>query len=443
MTDGKQEPLKGLINGVAVEYVDVAEKRKLTIVLNKLKQIPTGQNTLNELAESNTVVSLEPINGWGAFLPKDNRIVLLKSGPNNKLCSTLVHEARHKAQYQNGCEQWRGNDLDVQSQIMMDRAKEADAQVAALTACFEWADRGDQKPFQAFHEKTPEMYNNYFFRRKKEGFKAYSDKAKSAMFEGWYEQHQIKLVYERNYMGRLAMRELADVLECGATAGGYTKAAERLHLTPEQVLKAVGANYVKDAAFLTSEKALAVSRPIKELLSLSFELNGRKDASLDAVPTMDRTVTATEIHALIQPLSDAKRRCEYRAARAAGMKSPAEIAVFLRKKPDERYAIAKHNKIANNALSRVHSVQIALDMFDCLPKISQEAMSARISKDEAKRFAAQKKVDACENKVKSCRKTLLSTVHPPVSARTTEEKRSEQSQTTGVLAQMKNKHFSR
>lgn len=96
---------------------------------------------------------------------------------------------------------------------MLDRAKEADAQTAALTACFEWAAAGDQKPFQAFCDKTPIIYNSYFFNRKKQKFKDGTDKAKTAIFKAWYEQDNIMRVYENSYMGKPAMRELADCLE--------------------------------------------------------------------------------------------------------------------------------------------------------------------------------------------------------------------------------------
>lgn len=160
-----------VINGVNVEFTDAAQKRKLTLILNKLKKIPTGQKALADLAEHKTVVSLDNISAWGAFMPKNNRIVLWGSASNTKLFSVLVHEARHMYQHQNGAGQYKRNDLDIQSQIMLDRAKEADAQTAALTACFEWAAAGDQKPFQAFCDKTPIIYNSYFFNRKNRSLK--------------------------------------------------------------------------------------------------------------------------------------------------------------------------------------------------------------------------------------------------------------------------------
>ena len=125
------EVQKAVINGINVEFTDDSQKRKLTRILNKLKKIPTGQKALADMAANKTVVALDNISGWGAFFPKNNRILLAREAPVTKLFSTLVHEARHMMQHQCGCGRYTRDSLDIQSQIMLDRAKEADAQTLA------------------------------------------------------------------------------------------------------------------------------------------------------------------------------------------------------------------------------------------------------------------------------------------------------------------------
>lgn len=398
------ETQAAVINGVNVEFTDAAQKRKLTLILNKLKKIPTGQKALADLAEHKTVVSLDNISAWGAFMPKNNRIVLWGSASNTKLFSVLVHEARHMYQHQNGAGQYKRNDLDIQSQIMLDRAKEADAQTAALTACFEWAAAGDQKPFQAFCDKTPIIYNSYFFNRKKQKFKDGTDKAKTAIFKAWYEQDNIMRVYENSYMGKPAMRELADCLEKGRTFGDYTKAGQRQSLTPRQVIEKIGADYMIDPDFLATEKARAVTRPTKEALSLAFETNGRKDPSLEKIPLSDQYVTSMNINPVIEPIVSAHHRCCEKVVKALGV---TDKKAFFEKTPaEQRQAAASQPESVRDALRRAQALKAAQDMFACLPELSKENAALKKSKDAAGQKEAAARVAAVEKEMKEHRKTV-------------------------------------
>ena len=398
-----------VVNGVNVEFTDAAEKRKLTIILNKLKKIPTGQKALAEMAEQKTVVSLDSISGWGAFMPKSNRIVLSKTAPNNKLFSTLVHEARHMYQHQNGCGKYERNDLDIQSQIMLDRAKEADAQTAALTACFEWAGIGDQKPFQAFCDAAPEIYNFYFFNKKKQKLTDGTDKAKTVIFKGWYEQNNIRRSYENNYMGKQAMRELADCLEKGKTVGRYTKPGQRQSLTPRQVIKDIGADYMIDPDFLATERAGAITRPTKEALSLAFEVNGRKDSTLEKIPISDQYVMSMHLQPLTDAVSSVWYRCSEKVSKALGLRD--KKAFFGKPFSEQQQAVAAQPKEVRDALQRAFAAKTVQDMFDCLPKLSKEKATFKRSEEDTARKESAKRIAELKKEMKECRKTVVGVMH--------------------------------
>lgn len=399
------EAQTAVINGVNVEFTDAAEKRKLTLILNKLKKIPTGQKALSDMAGHKTIVSLEHISGWGAFMPKTNRIVLSKTAPNNKLFSTMVHEARHMYQHQNGCDRYERGGLDIQSQIMLDRAKEADAQTTALTACFEWVGAGDQKPFQAFCDQSPEIYNSYFFNRKKQKFKDGTDKAKTAIFKAWYEQSNIMRIYENSYMGKPAMRELADCLEKDKTAGCYTKAGPRQSLTPRQVIKEIGADYMIDPDFLATTKACAVTSPTKEALSLAFEANGRKDPTLEKIPVSDQYVTLAHLNSLTEAIGSVYYRCGEKVSKALGLKD--KKAFFEKMPTEQKRAVVSQPEEVRDALRRAHAAKAAQDMFLCLPELSKEKAAFKRSKGEAAQKESAGRMASLEKEMKECRRTVV------------------------------------
>lgn len=399
------EAQTAVINGVNVAFTDAAEKRKLTLILNKLKKIPTGQKALADLAEHKTVVSLDNISGWGAFMPRNNRIVLSKTASSNKLYSTMVHEARHMRQHQNGCGKYERSDLDIQSQIMLDRAKEADAQTAALTACFEWADAGDQKPFQAFCDAAPQIYDSYFCSKKKQKFKDGTDKAKTAIFKAWYEQDNTRRIYENNYMGKPAMRELANCLEKDRAFGRYTKAGPRQSLTPRQVIKEIGADYMIDPDFLATEKACAVTRPTKEALSLAFEANGRKDPTLETIPVSDQYITSMHLNSVIESVSSVYYRCGEKVSKALGLKD--KTAFFEKTPVEQRRAVASQPEEIRDALRRANAAKAAQDMFLCLPELSKEKAAFKKSKEVSAQKEAAGRIAALEKEMKECRGTVI------------------------------------
>lgn len=403
------EVQKAVINGINVEFTDDSQKRKLTRILNKLKKIPTGQKALADMAANKTVVALDNISGWGAFFPKNNRILLAREAPVTKLFSTLVHEARHMMQHQCGCGRYTRDSLDIQSQIMLDRAKEADAQMTALTACFEWAQSGDQKPFQMFTEKTPQIYDYYFAQKKKRRFKDNTNTAKTEIFKGWYEQDRIRQGYEISYMGRSAARELIQTVEKGKKGNIYTGARERKNLTPQQVLALIGADYMKDPEFLVSDKALGVLRSTKELLSLAFEANGRKDETLDKLPFVKTLVSMTDIHPITDgSLFDAQYRCEQKVSQALGLRSSDDKKAFFDQPlAEQEQAVAHEDKEVRDAVQCAHVFRSAREMFFCLSRLSKEEASLKHTENPLTREQANERITAEKKKMNECRKTVV------------------------------------
>lgn len=176
------------VHGITIRVDNEESKQKLTEIIEKLQEIETGRGVLKVLEESKTPLLMESLgNTIGYFSSPDLKIALNYEVPTKKLCSTLVHESHHLMQYLNGGKDYDRFSLDLKSQIMNDRAKEADAQTWAIRACQEWKELGDDAPYEEFKRYYPPI-EAAFDKAMKANNYVMDNRVLTETFKGWYDQ---------------------------------------------------------------------------------------------------------------------------------------------------------------------------------------------------------------------------------------------------------------
>lgn len=307
------------VHGITIRVDNEESKQKLTEIIEKLQEIETGRGVLKVLEESKTPLLMESLgNTIGYFSSPDLKIALNYEVPTKKLCSTLVHESHHLMQYLNGGKDYDRFSLDLKSQIMNDRAKEADAQTWAIRASYELKTAGDAGPFNSFKSKSPEIFDEFQAGLAKSGGVLNKD-VMTAAFMAWYDQTALRAQYEKSYMTDSAAMDVQRVVMSPVLKSGspvYYDKRPLKSLTSEQLLTAYASNYFSgDKKALESDKCLSVSRATKGMMSYAFNRTGRcyVDKSLTNLPVTDMP-TARQ-HAQEKEIAQ-ENNCIYAAALA-------------------------------------------------------------------------------------------------------------------------------
>lgn len=400
----KKGKTDGVIAGVKVQYADASEKRKLTLILNKLKKIPTGKKVLENLAEYGTIVSLAPLMGaYGGF--GCGRIFLNSQVKNDNLFSTLVHEARHAFQNQRmedmglirkGDHMVR-EDYDLETLIRLDRAMEADAQSAAHQATLELKEMGDIKPWREFNSVAPLMLNSYHFAKLNENFQDGSNEARSASFRAFFDDKRRVAVYESVYMGNEAMLDFAKSLTEQTVFSGK----RNIHLTTEQIAAITCGEYMANYdAFLNSDQAISVTKKTKDVLEITSIALG-KDFNVDKLPLSSEFIKYSDVNSIsTSPVSDIRKASVDVLKKATGLQDRKEIEA-LYNEPVEKQAetVKGFSEEARDAFRRGKIAEKFINYFENLGNISDTKIN-RNSKNEEKKAAAIKVIDekTAENK---------------------------------------------
>lgn len=386
-SSSKKEREEGVIAGVKVQYSDASEKRKLTIILNKLKKIPTGRKTLENLAEYGTVVSLEPIGAWGGFSAKDNRIFLSSKAKNDKMCSTLVHEARHATQYRRKeNKDLLHSDYDLETQIRLERAQEADAQVFAYQAVSEWASTGDQKPFQEFNAAYPKTCNIYHYQRMNQKFKGGTDASRAALFRAFFDDDERMAIYENSYMNNEALSDFARSIK-----GEETVSKKReVHLTTDQIAAITCGEYMADYdTFLRSDKAMSVKLKTKDILAISSAVRG-KDIGADKLPVSSKYVGLMEVNGIAtSSVGDVRNASAQVLMKTTGLRSRMDVEALYNDTVDKQAETVKDfDTQARDAFRRGKIAARFINYFYNLSDIFDAGVTYSITSNEERKAAA-------------------------------------------------------
>ena len=291
------------VHGITIRVDNEESKQKLTEIIEKLQEIETGRGVLKVLEESKTPLLMESLGSTiGYFSSPDLKIALNYEVPTKKLCSTLVHESHHLMQYLNGGKDYDRFSLDLKSQIMNDRAKEADAQTWAIRACQEWKELGDDAPYEEFKRYYPPI-EAAFDKAMKANNYVMDNRVLTETFKGWYDQDGVRTVYENNYMLSPAVSDISRL--SASTPDERAEAIEKEEdhiifayqdrddlksMSPETIIAVSSATgyFIDDPAILEEPRFLGVRPFSKELMQYTIERCGRKDDTCAALPVTNQ-----------------------------------------------------------------------------------------------------------------------------------------------------------
>lgn len=270
------------------------ERPRMVSIVNRLVKSEAGRETLEIAAKAGYKFGFldAATNCFGCCFGGDMKCIGL--GPmasDDKLVSTLCHEARHAGQGVRMENIPDRDELNVASIIRASRAKEADAQAYAVKACKELEMQGDKGPLATFSKFYPPIYAAYE-KALAEQNGVMNDKVVAGTFKGWYDQTGTKQNYEEGYIID-PMHDAIEQFNKGTTKDTYTFEKS---VTSEQVVDKIGwtknGNYLadEDPKFLDGERFISIGDRTKQDAQAFFEIRKEKtgieiDNSVASMPT--------------------------------------------------------------------------------------------------------------------------------------------------------------
>lgn len=266
------------------------ERPRMISIVNRLAKSQQGEEALRIAAEKGYrfgfMSDSRNANGVTNFFAK--RILLNPHRTDDKLVGTLCHECRHAVQNDRSSVLKDEKRWDIKSNLLYNRAMEADAQVCAVVACKELEDLGDAKPYMEFKEKYPEIETAFNQAYIAAGNKI-THEVMTKAFEGWYDQDRIKTLYEQGYI----LRPLSDDLKWmkkKANGNPFDRS-----VSAEQTIKEItqtkdGNYFTDDPAILNGGKYMAVAENTMKQMqnyisSRHYLKKGDKSEILTGIPT--------------------------------------------------------------------------------------------------------------------------------------------------------------
>ena len=269
------------------------ERPRMISIINRLAKTEAGRETLEVAAADGVKFGFldAATNCFGCSFGGINCIGLGPRASDDKLVSTLCHEARHAGQNVRMKDIPERDQLNVESIIRASRAKEADAQAYAVKACKELEMQGDPAPLRAFAHFYPAIFAAYS-KALAEQNGVMNDQVVVGTFKGWYDQTGTKQNYEEGYIID-PMHDAIEQFGKGKTDDVYTFGKS---VTSEEVVEKIGwtrkGNYLagENPKFLDEERFISIGERTKkdaqDFFKIRKEMTGiEADTSVDSMPT--------------------------------------------------------------------------------------------------------------------------------------------------------------
>lgn len=209
------------------------EQAQVSYIINTIARgSKIGRSLLESAAADGYKIKMEYMSDAAAAVSSESKVIFLNpSFPEETLISSMVHEARHAQQDKNATWTGKRGDFTPEADLMLSRAKEADAQAAAAAACFEiWAATGNSGPFTEMKQTDPLIVGPLESAAKDSG-KVVTGEMMRAAFNGWYDNESMVEIYEKNY-------QVAQMRHAAAT-GRFNESPFDRPLTSEQIVSAI------------------------------------------------------------------------------------------------------------------------------------------------------------------------------------------------------------
>jgi len=236
----------------------------------------------------------------GVCNPSTKSITLSANDSDEQNIATLAHELRHAVQFTNGM----GARIDlhnIKTQIMMNRAMEADAESCAGISAWELKEKGDEKPWEIFSKESPLIANAIEEDLEKNNSSMNSENAKKSVltkaFKAWYKNKNLRAAYEKNHVDNLLFLKEKELLG---------RLPLNQNIDPEDIINGIcvlpnGEKYFKDDAKLISSRNylsvnLSTHTSFKKIMQERFTLYGLEpDKTIDELPVTRPTVSYNKL----------------------------------------------------------------------------------------------------------------------------------------------------
>ncbi len=186
------------------------EKNKLArATMLVMKSKPYGQHAIATLKKHNYTIVLANMDNLQGLCDPDKKIIYLGANfDDERLAFTLVHEAAHAEQYSKyTMEDFGINNL--QSEIMLTRILEADADVKAMIFAHDMRERGNEGIYEKMAKDSPEIATAFEKSINEDPINISNGKALEASFDAWFDNSSNKFSYEKSYY----VKELTNITE--------------------------------------------------------------------------------------------------------------------------------------------------------------------------------------------------------------------------------------
>lgn len=180
------------------------ERLRLKNLIGAVAVSPTAKQILEDAKAAGYALALQSAKNCYGKCDAVNKILYLNPAlPDEKLATTLVHEARHAHQHTRGTPD-SVLQYDVATELKLRRATEADAQAAALQAALEIrAATKDSSVLNAFKKSDGNIVSAVAvppLSASLEEVHANQSVNMQAAFKGWFKEKRIVDAYEENYL---------------------------------------------------------------------------------------------------------------------------------------------------------------------------------------------------------------------------------------------------
>lgn len=177
------------------------ERAQTSHIINTIARgTEIGKTILEKAAQNGYSIHMNYISGAAAACDsKNKRIILNPAFSEDMLISSIVHEARHAEQDANAT--WTGERgaFTMETELMLSRAQEADAQAIAAAACFEIrANTGNAGPLAEMYQCDSSIVGPLAGAAESKT-SAVTGEMLRAAFKGWYKNESIVESYEKCY----------------------------------------------------------------------------------------------------------------------------------------------------------------------------------------------------------------------------------------------------
>lgn len=267
-----------------------AEKKRLIEMINTVANAsPFAKDVLDNAAKNGYTLCFKNQHGSvGNTNGGLKEISLLPSASDDKLASTLIHEARHAGQIANGAD-FQFFSLNVKSEILVRRAMEADACACAALGVMQMKENGFAAAYDAYKKDSPELFaaletagqNN-----------ASPDELLKTGFDCWYKDTRTKAAYENVYLTNPMKKANYDGFYFMMDFYKDVKSAD---VIDKICVGTQGNRYFADKNALDDMKYLDISERTKEVADEFFKEREsyqfqKPDTSYQSLPVRESTI---------------------------------------------------------------------------------------------------------------------------------------------------------